>query len=199
VESALARTGKGALLNSITAEKDRYAALLPLVKKHDAHVIALSLDDGGLTEDADRIFAVADGLIKRLEDDGVSPDHIFSDPLVRPVSTNTGYPSAALSLIERITARHPEVHRICGLSNVSFGLPRRRLLNRTFLVMAISRGLDSAILDPLDRRLMAELAAAECLAGKDQFCMSYITAEREGRLEEPDERVEGVSEHGKDH
>jgi 5-methyltetrahydrofolate corrinoid/iron sulfur protein methyltransferase len=182
VEMGLERAGSGALVNSISAEKERYRSLVPLIMKYGAGVIALSLDDSGIRDDYDGALVVADGLIQRLEDDGIPPGHIFADPLVRPASVDTSYPSLALTLIEGIFSRHPEVHLICGLSNVSYGLPRRRLLNRTFLAMAIDRGLDSAILDPLDRRLMAELLAAECLMDKDPFCAGYIGAEREGKL-----------------
>jgi cobalamin-dependent methionine synthase I len=182
VEMALERAGSGSMVNSISAERERYRKLIPLIKKHGASVIALSLDEAGLTDEPETTLEVADGLIKRLEDDGVPPDHIFIDPLVRPVSVNTIYPSLALRALEGISSRHPEVHRIFGLSNVSFGLPERKLLNRAFLVMAIDRGLDSAILDPLDPRLMAEISAAECLCGRDEFCAGYIAAGRAGKL-----------------
>jgi len=183
VEAGLAMAGPDPFLNSITAETDRYRTLIPLVVKHHARVVALSLDDAGMTDDMDKVFAVADGLIKRLEDDGVPPDHIFVDPLIRPVSTNGEYGMGALGVIERITTSHPTVHKTCGLSNVSYGLPKRRRVNQVFVVMAIARGLDSAIIDPLDPRMMAAILAAEALAGKDQFCMNYISAERDGRLE----------------
>ncbi|HUI71093.1 MAG TPA: dihydropteroate synthase [Spirochaetia bacterium] len=183
VEAGLAMAGADPFLNSISAESERYKALIPLLKKYNARVVALSLDDGGMTDDMNKVWEVADGLIKRLEDDGVPPDHIFVDPLVRPVSTNPEYAMGALAVVARITEKHPDVHKTCGLSNVSYGLPRRRLLNQVFVAMAIAKGMDSAIIDPLDARMMANILAAEALAGKDQFCMGYITAEREGKLE----------------
>lgn len=183
VEAGLAIAGQDPFLNSISAEADRYRTLIPFLKKYDARVVALSLDDSGMTDDMSKVWEVADGLIKRLEDDGVPPDHIFVDPLIRPVSTNPEYGMSALNVVARIAERHPQVHTTCGLSNVSYGLPRRRLLNQVFVAMAIAKGMDSAIVDPLDPRMMANIAAAEALAGRDQFCMSYITAEREGRFE----------------
>jgi len=183
VEAGLAAAGVEPFLNSISAESDRYRTLIPLLKKYKARVVALSMDDGGMTDDMARVRQVADGLIKRLEDDGVPPDHIFVDPLIRPVSTNPDYGMGALEVVAEISERHPEVHRVCGLSNVSYGLPRRKLLNQVFIAMAVAKGMDSAIVDPLDPRLMANIFAAEALAGKDQFCMGYITAERDGRLE----------------
>ena len=183
VEAGLAMAGAEPFLNSISAESERYAALIPLVKRYGARVVALSLDDSGMSDDMNKVWDVADGLVKRLEDDGVPPDHIFVDPLIRPVSTNPDYGIGALGVVQRLTERHPQVHKTCGLSNVSYGLPRRRLLNQVFVAMAIARGMDSAIVDPLDPRMMANILAAEALAGKDQFCMSYITAERAGKLE----------------
>jgi len=183
VEAGLAMAGKEPFLNSISAESDRYKTLIPFVKKYATRVVALSLDDRGMSDDMALVWEVADGLIKRLEDDGVPPDHIFVDPLIRPVSTNGDYGMGALSVVERITAVHPKVHKTCGLSNVSYGLPKRKLVNQVFMAMAIARGMDSAIIDPLDPRMMAEIAAAEALVGTDQFCMAYITAEREGKLE----------------
>jgi 5-methyltetrahydrofolate corrinoid/iron sulfur protein methyltransferase len=183
VEAGLAMAGKDPFLNSISAESDRYKVLIPFIKKYGARVVALSLDDNGMTDDMAKVWGVADGLIKRLEDDGVPPDHIFVDPLIRPVSTNGEYAMGALWVVEKITSVHPLVHKTCGLSNVSYGLPKRKLVNQIFVAMAIAKGLDSAIIAPLDARMMANVCVAEALAGKDQFCMGYITAEREGKLE----------------
>jgi len=183
VEAGLAMAGKDPFLNSISAETDRYKTLIPFIKKYGTRVVALSLDDNGMTDDQKKVWEVADGLIKRLEDDGVQPDHIFVDPLIRPVSTNGDSAMGALWVVEKITAVHPLVHKTCGLSNVSYGLPKRKLVNQIFVAMAIAKGMDSAIIDPLDARMMANIVVAEALAGKDQFCMNYITAEREGKLE----------------
>jgi 5-methyltetrahydrofolate--homocysteine methyltransferase len=183
VEAGLEMAGAEPFLNSISAESDRYKTLIPFIRKYNARVVALSMDDTGMTDDMDKVYVVADALIKRLEDDGVPPDHIFVDPLIRPVSTNGAYGIGALGIVERISANHPGVHKTCGLSNISYGLPKRKLVNQVFVAMAIAMGLDSAIVDPLDPRMMANIFAAEALTGKDQFCMNYITAERDGKLE----------------
>ena len=164
VEEGLAIAGQDPFLNSISAESDRYAALIPLIKRYGARVVALSLDDSGMTDDMKKVWEVADALIKRLEDDGVPPDHIFVDPLIRPVSTSGEYAMGALWVVEKITEVHPTVHKTCGLSNVSYGLPKRKLVNQVFAAMAIAKGMDSAIIDPLDARMMAGIAAAEALA-----------------------------------
>jgi cobalamin-dependent methionine synthase I len=183
VEAGLAMAGPEPFLNSISAESDRYATLIPFIKKYKTRVVALSLDDNGMTDDRQKVWEVADGLIKRLQDDGVPPDHICVDPLIRPVSTNGDYGMGALWVVEKISTVHPRVHKTCGLSNISYGLPKRKLVNQVFVAMAIAKGMDSAIIDPLDARMMANILVAEALAGKDQFCMSYITADREGKFE----------------
>ncbi|MGD0202128.1 MAG: methyltetrahydrofolate cobalamin methyltransferase, partial [Bryobacteraceae bacterium] len=82
-----------------------------------------------------------------------------------------------------ITTRYPGVHTSVGLSNVSFGLPLRKLLNEVFLVLLMARGLDTAIVDPCDRQLMANIAAAEALLGRDEYCVQYLRAYRQGKLE----------------
>jgi 5-methyltetrahydrofolate--homocysteine methyltransferase len=88
-----------------------------------------------------------------------------------------------LDAIEQIMREFPGVHTTCGLTNVSYGLPNRKLVNRTFLVAAIARGLDSAILDLTDKQLFGGLRTALMIVGKDEFCMQYITAFRDGKIE----------------
>jgi len=114
---------------------------------------------------------------------GIPLDNLYIDPLVYPLATNDQSALATLDAIDKIMKEFPCVHTICGLTNVSYGLPNRKLVNRTFLVMAIARGLDSAILDPLDKQLFEALKASLMVAGKDEFCIQYITAFREGRFE----------------
>jgi 5-methyltetrahydrofolate--homocysteine methyltransferase len=100
------------------------------------------------------------------------------------MSVNNGFGMAFLNAVEQIMARYPGIHTACGLSNVSYGLPARPFLNRTFMAMAIAKGLDGAIANPLDRKMMAVITAAEALAGRDAFCMAYLKAFRAGRLDD---------------
>jgi 5-methyltetrahydrofolate--homocysteine methyltransferase len=176
--------GPGAMINSISAESKRYENVLPLVLRHKAPVIALGMDDEGLPADEDKGFVVMARLIERLERDGVNREQIFADPLVRPGAADTRVPPMVLGVVSRVRAAYPDVHISGGISNVSYGLPARKLLNRAFLTLAMSRGLDAAIIDPLDRELMAEIAAAEVLLGRDAYAMNYIGLHRAGKLEE---------------
>lgn len=171
-----------ALVNSTTAEKERLEDILPLIKTYDCKVVALTMDDEGIPEHAEKRYKIAASLIEKLGREGLNLDDIYIDPLIRPVSTDSGMGKAALEAIGKICTSFPQVHVICGLSNVSFGLPKRSLLNRVFLAMAMAKGLDAALMDPLDKDLMPTIVAARALLGEDEFCTDYISSFREGKL-----------------
>ncbi|MGQ9780195.1 MAG: methyltetrahydrofolate cobalamin methyltransferase [Bacillota bacterium] len=172
-----------AMINSITAEKERWEKVLPLVLEYNARVIALTMDDRGMPETAEERLKVAAWLVENLVKHGVKEDDIFIDPLVRPVSTGSHYAVVVYETIRRVKEEFPGVHTVCGLSNVSFGLPARKLINQAFLVQTMAAGLDTVILDPLDKRLMSLLYAGELLLGRDEYAAGYLSAFREGRLE----------------
>lgn len=171
------------LVNSITAESERYDRILPLVQYYKAKVIALAMDDTGIQQDPDKRLAVACKLIDDLTAAGIAVGDIYVDPLTFPIGTGSDVAVSMLDIIERIKARYPEVHVIAGLSNVSHGMPARKLLNQAMTVLCMGKGLDAGIVDPNDRYLMALIAATEALLGCDDYCMNYITLSREGRFE----------------
>ena len=171
------------IVNSITDEPARIDALLPVVKEYRARVIALCMSSAGTPACvADRV-ETASRLVDRLTREGLDPDDIFVDPCVIPISTGSEHGAAVADAIACIKERFPGVHTSVGLSNVSFGVPARKLMNQTFLMLLMARGLDTAILDPCDRQLMANVAAAEALLGRDEFCAQYLRAFRAGKLE----------------
>lgn len=171
------------MINSITAETDRYANILPLVKKYKTKVIALSMDDTGIQADPIKRLTVARDLIKRMSDEGIPLDDMYVDPLTFPIGTGSDVAVSILEIIEKIMAEFPGVHTIAGVSNISHGMPNRKILNETMTVLAMGKGLDAAIIDPMDRYLMALIAASEALLGIDDYSMNYITLSREGRFE----------------
>ena len=182
IEAAL-KVHKGtAMINSISLEKERYDKLLPLLAGTDLRVVALCMSDDGMPETADERVEIADKLINGLVQSGVKLENIFVDPLVQPVSTKNDFGVEFLLAVERIHSRFPGVHTMCGLSNISYGLPERALMNRVFAAMAIAKGLDGLIINPLDQQMMATITAAEALAGRDNFCVSYLKAYRAGTL-----------------
>jgi 5-methyltetrahydrofolate--homocysteine methyltransferase len=171
------------MINSITLEASRLENILPIVAEHQTKVIGLCQSGDSIADTAETKVKMAGQLVKKVEASGLPLDHLYIDPLVYPLATNDRSALATLDAIERIMKEFPGVHTTCGLTNVSYGLPNRKLVNRTFLIAAIDRGLDSAILDPTDKQLYGALKAALMIAGKDEFCMEYIAGFREGRLE----------------
>ena len=182
IEAALSVHQGTAMINSISLEKERYEKLLPVVAGSGNKVVALCMSDAGMPETADQRMAIADHLINGLVKSNVALENIYVDPLVQPVATNNAFGVEFLQAIERITQTFKGVHTMCGLSNISFGLPERKFINQTFMVMAIAKGLDGAIVNPLDARMMGCIITAETLMGRDSYCMNYLKAYRAGKL-----------------
>lgn len=183
IEAALSVHRGTPMINSISLEKERYEALMPIVAGTDFKIVALCMSDEGMPETVDDRLKIADKLVNGLLQNNVNIDNIYVDPLVQPISTNKDFGTGFLDSVEQIVKRFPGVHTMCGLSNISFGLPNRQFLNQLFAVMAISKGLDGLIINPLDKRMMANMIAAEALAGRDEYCMKYLQGHRAGRFE----------------
>ena len=156
--------------------------MLPLAREHGAKLIALVQGEDVPASTTAQKVDLASRLIERLTRAGVALDDIYVDPLVFPVATDSGSALATVAAIREIMARFPGVHTICGLSNVSYGLPARKLINRIFLVGAIAAGMDAAIIDPTDAELMSALFGAAAVFGRDDYCMNFIEAFRDGKL-----------------
>jgi len=183
IEAALSVHKGEAMINSISLEKERRDTLLPIVAGTGVNVVALCMSDQGMPRTADERLHIADQLITMLTRSGIAMSSIFVDPLVQPVATDSSFGMEFLIAVERIMTGFPGVHTICGLSNVSYGLPQRKLLNRTFMAMAVERGLDAAIVNPLDGKMMAAIFSAEALTGRDESCINYIRAFRQKKLD----------------
>jgi 5-methyltetrahydrofolate--homocysteine methyltransferase len=171
------------MVNSISLERERFEKLLPVVTGGPCHVVALCMAKTSMPTTVEERVEVGTELTTKLMEAGIPPERIYIDPLVQPVSVDVRMGAATLGAIRALRGRFPAVHAICGLSNVSFGLPARKLVNRTFLAQAIACGLDAAILDPTDPALMATLKAADMLAGRDEYCERFIDAHGDGRLD----------------
>lgn len=182
IKSVLPMVRIAPMINSITLEPYRLEGILPLVSEYRCKVIALCQSETSMAKTTEEKVRIACQLVEKVTASGVPLDDLYIDPLVYPVATNTEFALSTLDAIEQIMKQFPGVHSTCGLTNISYGLPNRRIVNRTFLVAAIARGLDSAIIDPTDTRLYGSLKAALMLVGKDKFCLEYLTAFREGRL-----------------
>lgn len=168
------------MINSISGESQRLEAILPLVAEHGCPAIALAMDDSGIPETCERRMEVVRKLMETARNNGVPDDDMYIDPLAMTLATNTDSALIALETMNAIRREFPDAHLTMGLSNVSFGLPARSYINRVFLVLALAAGLDSAILDPLDRQLRAALLTARVVLGHDRHCLDYTRAYRAG-------------------
>jgi 5-methyltetrahydrofolate--homocysteine methyltransferase len=170
------------MVNSISLEEDRFRSLLPVVTSRDCHVVALCMAEASMPTTVGERVEVGAELIAKLTREGVPIERIYVDPLIQPVSVDTGMGLAALGAIDRIMADFPGVNTICGLSNISFGLPQRRLINRGFLALCMAHGLSAAILDPTDKQIMSTVLSVEMLLGRDEYCENYIDGYQSGRI-----------------
>jgi len=161
------------LVNSVTGEEERLEAVLPLVRKYGAAVVAISNDETGISQDPDVRFAVAKRIVERAADHGIPACDIVVDPLVMPIGAINQTGVQVMRLIRRLRTEL-KVNTTCGASNVSFGLPQRDGINAAFLTMAIGAGMTSAITNPLHADIVKACMAADVMMGHDPDCMRWI-------------------------
>jgi 5-methyltetrahydrofolate--homocysteine methyltransferase len=182
LEAGLAVYKGKPLLNSVTGEEERLEAVLPLVKKYGAAVIAISNDETGISEDPDVRFEVAKKIVHRAADYGIHYSDIVVDPLVMPIGALGQAGRAVFHLIRRLR-EELKVNTSCGASNFSFGLPNRHGMNAAFLSMAIGAGMTSAITNPLHAEEMTAIMGANVAMGHDPNCARWIQKFREPAAE----------------
>ncbi|MFV2031054.1 MAG: dihydropteroate synthase [Gammaproteobacteria bacterium] len=178
LEAGLAVYQGKPLVNSVTGEEERLEAVLPLIKKYRAAVVAISNDETGISEDPDVRFAVAKKIVERAADFGIAREDIVVDPLIMPVGAVDTAGIGALRLIRRLR-EELKVNTTCGASNFSFGLPDRHGLNASFLSMAIGAGMTSAITNPLHLPEMMAVKGADVVMGHDRNCVKWIKLSRQ--------------------
>lgn len=177
LEAGLETANGRPLLNSVTGEEDRLEFVLPLVKKYNVPVVAISNDDTGISEDPDVRFAVAKKIVERAADFGISVHDIVVDPLVMPVGAMANAGQQVFTLVRRLRDEL-RVNTTCGASNISFGLPHRHGINAAFLPMAIGAGMTSAIMNPVHQVEMEAVKAANFLKNKDANGGAWIAFSR---------------------
>ena len=167
-----------ALVNSITAEDDRMAAILPLVKKYDAAVIALPNDHDEIPMEADKRLDLTAKIVRvATEEYGIAKADIVIDPLAMPIGADTGNSLVTLEVMRRIRDEHG-INMTCGASNVSFGMPDRHTLGAAWLPMAMASGLTSAIMDTRTPQIVEAVKAADVFLNHDDWGMAWISAHR---------------------
>jgi len=167
------------LVNSVTGEEASLEAVLPLVKEHGCAVIGLCIDEEGIPKEARHRLEIAKKIIAAAEAYGIPPEDVIIDPLAMTVGADHTAGVVTLEAI-RLIAMNLGVNITLGGSNISFGLPERTLLNRSFLAIAIAAGLTCAIVDPLDVELRKTIAACDLLMGKDEYAMRFLAHYRSG-------------------
>jgi len=191
IKSVLPEHSGKPFINSITIEKDKIESMSEIYKEKESNIIGLTIDDNGMPNDVEGRVEMARKIVDYAQSNQIRKEDIFIDPLVKPISTE---PDQVLFFLEAAkTLRSEGINIIGGLSNVSFGLPRRGIINAVFLKLCIESGIDAFIIDPtaelikmvLDGKDLPReqsLLAEDVILGKDQYAMNYIKAFRDGAL-----------------
>ncbi len=166
-------SGRDIIINSITL-KDRINELLPVIKSYGTGVVCLPIDGDGIPKTADRRVENSLKLIKILQEAGIEKDKIYIDILAEALAVDSDAVKKAVDAISALRKAEPEVHIICGVSNVSFGLPKRADINAAYLTTAIFAGLDSGILDVTNKQIRNSVYISAMMAGLDEYCMDYL-------------------------
>lgn len=171
------------LFNSVSGEGDKIDKIFSIMAQPENagwQVIALLSDDKGIPKCAADRLRVFDDIMKKAKEYGIRPDRIHIDPLVEMLCTSENGIETNTEVISTVRKSYPDIHITAAVSNISFNLPARKMVNFGFTVLAMNAGLDSAILDPTNRDMMGLIYATEALLGMDDYCMEYISAYREG-------------------
>lgn len=168
------------LINSVSGEGDKIEKIFPAIADTKWEVICLLSDDSGIPKCAADRLKVFDDTMAKAKQYGIAPNRIHIDPLVEMLCTSEDGIAMNVEVISTVRERFPDIHITAAVSNISFNLPVRKMINLGFTVLAMNAGLDSAILDPLNRDMMGVIYATDALLGNDDYCMEYIGAYRDG-------------------
>ena len=170
------------IINSVSMEAGKIETLFPLIADSNWKVVALLCSNSGVPENAEGRVVLLEQILSAAASYGISEDRLLIDPIVHTLSTDERSFSTFAECSRAIRQRSSAVHIVSGLSNISFGLPSRPVINHAFLVLAMQAGMDAAIMDILDREMVGLLHATQALLGDDEYCMDYISAFREGKF-----------------
>jgi 5-methyltetrahydrofolate--homocysteine methyltransferase len=161
------------IINSITLQ-DRIDELLPIVKSYNTGVVCLPIDKDGIPKTTVKRLENSLELIKILTEAGIEKEKIYIDVLAETLAVESESAVTTINTISELRKKDAEVHIICGVSNVSYGLPKRTSINASFLTAAIFAGLDSGIVDITNEQIQSTIYTAQLVAGKDEYCMEYL-------------------------
>ncbi len=182
IEAVFKYANKPGLINSISEEGDKCEVLLPLLAGNSWQVVGLTCDNKGIPNDVETKVAITKILVEKAAKYGITPDRMHIDPCVMALSTENNSMLNFAEEIRQIKALYPTIHVTGAISNMSFGLPVRSLLNKTCMAFAMEAGMDSAVIDPLNRDMMGTIFATYALLGQDKHCRKYSKAYRQGQI-----------------
>ena len=185
---AMSLCKKPGLFNSVSGEGNKIDLAFPVLAKPENskwQIMALLCDDTGIPKSAEKRIEVFNMIMTKASQYGIDESRIFVDPAVEMLCTTDDGEGAfmILDVMKHIKETHPKVHISGAVSNISYNLPVRRLVNQAFAVLAIGAGMDSAVLDPMSKDLRGMILAAEAMLGLDDYCAEYVSAYREGIFE----------------
>ncbi|MDR3324388.1 MAG: methyltetrahydrofolate cobalamin methyltransferase [Spirochaetaceae bacterium] len=178
--AAVQYCNKPGLINSVSMEGGKADVVFPVIAASGWQCVALLSDDSGIPKSAEKRLEVFDALMQKAAQYKIGPERLHVDPLIEMLCTSEDGIEKILATMKAIKALQPAVHLTGGASNISFNLPARKYINRAFIILAMAAGMDSAILDPLNKDMMGLIYAAEALLGQDEMCIGYINAFRAG-------------------
>lgn len=181
IEAALRVYNGKAIVNSVNGEEKSLSSILPVVKKYGAAVVGLTLDENGIPSKAEDRLAIAGRILKRTMDLGIPKKDVFIDCLTLTASAQQAEVKETLKAV-RMVKEELGLHTVLGVSNISFGLPCRPLVNRTFLALAMENGLDLPIINPNDEDMMGTIFAFEMLHNRDENARNFIERYRDVSL-----------------
>lgn len=176
-----ARNGKPSLVNSTKAEEEILSQIVPLAAKFETPLVGLAMDETGIPKTVEGRINACKKIVAACEKHGVPVENLFFDALVIPVSTDETQGLVTLNTLAAIKREFPQSKTVVGLSNVSYGLPSRPVLNAAFMQMAVYAGLDAVIMDPLDEKMSNAVKTAEALMGRDRHFRKYMRVFRKKR------------------
>lgn len=179
--SAMKYCKKPGLINSVSMEGRKADIIFPAIAGTSWQCVALLCAKGIPSSAAERL-EVFSQLMAKAKEYHISPNRLHIDPLVEMICTSEDGISMVEEVIQTIRTQYPTIHITGAVSNISFNLPARKLLNQAFLVLAMKAGMDSAVMDPTNRDLMGMIYATDALLGSDEYCIEYIHAYRNGKI-----------------
>ena len=182
---ALSFCDKPGIVNSVSGEGNKIDLIFPLIADTKWGCIALLCDDRGIPKSVEQRMETFEHIMGKAKEFGIAPSRLYIDPLVVTLSANETALTHFAECTRQVKAQYPDIHITSGLSNVSFGLPVRKLINMAFMILAMGAGMDSAIVDPTNKDMLGIIYAAEALLERDEYCLEYIGAYKEGLIGPP--------------